>query len=332
MTMALSLLVAACRVAPEPDLPPGKRTANDGGSVPVLDAHVTDTAQVLPASVERELELRIAALEAGSNVQMAILTVPSLGAEDLETYSLRAAETAQLGMAGADNGLLIVIVPAERRVRVEVGYGLEGSLTDVEAGAIIDQAMRPSFQRGDLAGGLVQALDALELQLHESGDGVVKRGREVGGAAVQPPEGPSILAGMVVLAAVMAIGVLLPYGAGWILYGLGMILVLYAFVPYTFPVGALFVGTWLFGFPIVRERLRNEQRGLRPSEVSASVHGYWRTGPRPERGYYPGTGSRGGYADAQSTPSASGSGGAGSAGSLSGGGGDFGGGGASGSW
>jgi len=128
---------------------------------PPLRARVNDLAGVFSAAEREALEQRLARFEAETTHQLAVLTVPSLEGEDIESFSLRVAEAWQLGHEGRDNGLLLVVAPADRRWRVEVGYGLEGVVPDAVAARIGRERMVPLFREGRMAEGIEAALDGL---------------------------------------------------------------------------------------------------------------------------------------------------------------------------
>jgi uncharacterized protein len=130
-------------------------------AVPPLAARVNDLAGLLPPAEEAALEARLAAFEAETSHQIAVLTIPSLEGEDLESYSLRVVETWRLGQAGLDNGLLVLVALAEKRARIEVGYGLEGVVPDAVAARIGREVMFPRFREGRMAEGIVEGADAL---------------------------------------------------------------------------------------------------------------------------------------------------------------------------
>ena len=92
---------------------------------------------------------------------MAVLTISSLDGDPLEDFSMRVVETWKLGREDADDGVLILIARDERRMRIEVGYGLEGVLTDAQSGRIIDHLMAPRFREGDFNGGVGAAVEAV---------------------------------------------------------------------------------------------------------------------------------------------------------------------------
>lgn len=129
--------------------------------VPPLTGRVVDRAQVLPADVAASLARDLEAHEAKTGNQVAVLILPSLEGEPLEEFSHRAATTWKLGQKGTDNGVLLLIALRERKVRIEVGYGLEGTLTDLRAAHIIRQEIVPRFRSGDLPGGIAAGVQAI---------------------------------------------------------------------------------------------------------------------------------------------------------------------------
>jgi uncharacterized protein len=120
----------------------------------VLRARVTDGADLLPPAAEARLESALADLERETSHQIAVLTVPGLEGEPIESFALRVAERAELGQRGLDNGILFVVALRERRARIEVGYGLEGVVPDAVAKRVLEEAVFPRFRAGDLAGGI----------------------------------------------------------------------------------------------------------------------------------------------------------------------------------
>ncbi len=129
--------------------------------VPVLRAHVTDTARLLTPGAVAALEAKLAGYEAETGHQIAVLVVDSTGDEPIEQFAFRVAEQAQLGRKGIDDGALLVVAKADRRARIEVGYGLEGAIPDVIAKRLIEEVLVPRFRAGDFAGGLDAATDGL---------------------------------------------------------------------------------------------------------------------------------------------------------------------------
>ena len=104
--------------------------------VPYLSGRVNDNAEILPAEVNRSLSDLLKAHEERTGNQVVVLTTPSLGGESIEEYALQVFNTWKLGKKGKDNGVLVVVAPKDRRMRIEVGYGLEPMLTDLIAGRI----------------------------------------------------------------------------------------------------------------------------------------------------------------------------------------------------
>jgi uncharacterized protein len=129
--------------------------------VPPLTGRVVDLARVLPNSTVESLTTQLAAHEARSSNQVAILIIPSLAGEPLEEFSHRVATTWKLGLKGTDNGVLLLVAIEERKVRIEVGYGLEGVLTDIRSAQIIRNEIVPRFRAGDLPSGVVAGITAI---------------------------------------------------------------------------------------------------------------------------------------------------------------------------
>jgi uncharacterized protein len=129
--------------------------------VPALKQRVNDYAGMISPAARAEIEQKLAALEAEDGTQIAILTVPSLQGEPIEEFSIRVAEAWKLGDEKRDNGVLLIVSKGDRKVRIEVGYGLEGRLTDLESGRIIRGVIQPAFAKGDFDAGFTGAADAM---------------------------------------------------------------------------------------------------------------------------------------------------------------------------
>jgi uncharacterized protein len=129
--------------------------------VPPLEGRVNDRAGLLSAATEQRLTQRLAAHEQATGAQLAILTVDSLGGVPIEDYSIRVVESWKLGKKGKDDGVLILVAKSDRKMRIEVGYGLEGTLPDITAGRIVRDVMAPRFRQGDYEGGIAQAVEAV---------------------------------------------------------------------------------------------------------------------------------------------------------------------------
>lgn len=128
---------------------------------PPLTGRVVDSAHVLPASDVDWLTAALKAHEEKTGNQVAVLIIPSLEGESLEEYAHRVATTWKLGQRGTDNGVLLLIAVKERRLRIEVGYGLEGALTDLRSAHIIRDEMVPRFKAGDMPGGVRAGTEAI---------------------------------------------------------------------------------------------------------------------------------------------------------------------------
>ncbi len=126
--------------------------------VPALNGPVNDTARVMSADEASLLSSYLENLSSQTGVQMAVLTVPSLDGEAIEDYSMRAAEAWKLGQKGSDNGALLVVSMAEHQIRIEVGYGLEGKLTDAKCGLIIRRVITPYFKDGEYGKGITAGI------------------------------------------------------------------------------------------------------------------------------------------------------------------------------
>lgn len=121
---------------------------------PQLSGRVVDVADVIDAETEQAIETRLAAHEQKSSDQLVVATIPSLQGENLEDYANRLFRHWQLGQADRDNGVLLLVAIAERKIRIEVGYGLEPVLTDALSRLIIENSIIPAFKAGDYAAGL----------------------------------------------------------------------------------------------------------------------------------------------------------------------------------
>lgn len=129
--------------------------------VPPLTARVNDTAAMFSPQVVSQTETVLSQFESSDSTQIVVLTVPSLDGDLLEEYSMRVVEAWKVGQKGLDNGALLLITRDDRRLRIEVGYGLEGRLTDLTAGRIIGQVIVPQFKSGDFDAGLADGVAAM---------------------------------------------------------------------------------------------------------------------------------------------------------------------------
>lgn len=124
-------------------------------------ARVTDLTGTLTPDQQAALSAKLAALEASKGSQIAVLVIPTTDPEDIAQFGIRLADAWKLGRKGVDDGALLVVAKTDRTVRIEVGRGLEGSITDLAANRIIDEFLRPKFRAGDFYGGIDSALDRM---------------------------------------------------------------------------------------------------------------------------------------------------------------------------
>ncbi len=153
LSRALAVLVLLLSAA-------GPLRAQPAGA-PVLTQHVTDTTGTLSAEQIAALEAPLAALEKRTGSQLAVYMTGSLGGASIEQAALAVAERNALGRAKVDDGVLLFIAKDDRKVRIEVGYGLEGAIPDAKSGRIIREYLTPHFRDGDYFGGIQAATQAL---------------------------------------------------------------------------------------------------------------------------------------------------------------------------
>jgi uncharacterized protein len=130
-------------------------------AVPQLTARVTDLTGTLTPDQASALEAKLAAFEQAKGSQVAVLIVPSTQPEDIAQYSIRVVDQWQLGRKQVEDGVLLLVAKDDRRMRIEVGYGLEGALPDATANRIIQQDIAPAFKRGDFYGGINTGVDRI---------------------------------------------------------------------------------------------------------------------------------------------------------------------------
>ena len=116
--------------------------------VPKLQGYVNDYADMISPQVRDQLNNELHAFEQSDSTQIVILTIPSLEGEALEDFSIKVAEAWKIGQKNKDNGAILLVAKQERKIRVEVGRGLEGRLTDLMSGRIIDLVIQPRFKSG----------------------------------------------------------------------------------------------------------------------------------------------------------------------------------------
>ena len=130
-----------------------------GPNFPALSGRVVDAANILSADQRGAMEAKLATLESKSGIQLVVASVASLEGQDIAPYANALFRTWKLGETKKNNGALLLIAPNEHRVRIEVGYGLEGTLTDATSQVIIANAIAPRFKAGDFNGGVTRGVD-----------------------------------------------------------------------------------------------------------------------------------------------------------------------------
>jgi uncharacterized protein len=126
---------------------------------PTLTGRVVDEAGILPADVEARLDAKLKALEDKTTDQLVVATVKSLQGYEIQDYGVQLGRAWAIGQKGKNNGVVLLIAPNERKVGFEVGYGLEGDLTDALTQVIIQNAILPRFRADDMAGGIERGVD-----------------------------------------------------------------------------------------------------------------------------------------------------------------------------
>ncbi len=283
----------------------GTATARE---VPFLSGRVNDTAGIIPADARERIEGKLKQLEQATGTQVAVLTIDTLGGEALEDYSLKVAQTWKLGHKGVDDGALLLVARDDHKMRLEVGYGLEGRLPDALCRRILDNVLRPRFRAGDFAGGIEAGVDAIVGTL---------QGKDVVPASA-PSAGPPVDLTFALVFGGFFLVVMTPFSVIALFAKGSMSWFLYLFlIPFwaAFPTAVLgprslvIVGAWIAGFPVFKYWLRSTHAG----KTFLKAHPGWAS-----------------FATASSHSSSGG--GWSSGGGFSGGGGSFGGGGASSSW
>ncbi|QFT78423.1 YgcG family protein [Erythrobacter sp. THAF29] len=152
LILAAAGALIASPLAAQPEFPP-------------LTGRVVDNADIIPPDVEAQLTAKLEALETQSQRQLVVATVPDLQGYDIADYGYQLGREWGIGDAERNDGALLLVAPNERKVRIEVGYGLEGYLTDALSSLIIQNQILPRFRNGDMPGGIVAGTDAIITQL-----------------------------------------------------------------------------------------------------------------------------------------------------------------------
>ena len=275
--------------------------SKEGSKPPALTGRVVDQAGILSPAVKAELETALAAHENNTTNQVVVVTLESLNGANIEEYSLELGRRWGIGQKGKDNGVLLVVAPNDKQIRIEVGYGLEGILTDALSGNITNYYIIPEFKKGDIQNGIKIGTQKIIALLE--GDESAKKEVEAQ-ADYEPLEAAALMTGIITLIASGFFGILATrIGLSLLLSG-----IISLFVNLGFEISdlagrfAVVLGLFALFFYLTR----NMKAG--------------------------GKGSRGSDYSESSSSSSSGGGGRSSGGGFSGGGGSFGGGGASGRW
>ncbi len=136
-------------------------TAQAEVAVPKLTQRVTDLTSTLDAAQRQALDARLAAFESGKGSQIAILILPTTQPETIDQFGIRVAEAWKLGRKGVDDGVLLLIAKDDRKLRIEVGYGLEGALNDATSKRIVSEIITPYFKRGEFYPGIDAGVSAI---------------------------------------------------------------------------------------------------------------------------------------------------------------------------
>jgi uncharacterized protein len=274
-------------------------TAAQAFEVPYLSGRIVDQAQLLDEAREEALTMRLERLERETGAQLVVLTLPSLDGLSVEDASIQVVETWKLGRADADDGVLLLVAPTERKLRIEVGYGLEGAIPDARARRIVDHAIVPLFKSGDFPAGIEAGISEIEKAVRGEADSLPQ---SAGGDSSDPRgDGCFVLFFLAFMVPFVWAAIATRGGSGWFL----MLFLTPFFAGFSMPFidhPGIVSGLWLVLATIARILLPKR----------------WQVEPSKSSGRGSSFGGGGGWS--------------GGGGGFSGGGGSFGGGGASGGW
>lgn len=168
---------------------------------PELTGQIVDNANLLKPEDRAAILAELQTLEGASTDQFAVVTVPSLEGYDIESYGIGLARKWALGQKDKDNGLLLIVAPNERKVRIEVGRKLEPVMTDIMSSIIIQNAMLPKFRRGDYSGGIRDGVRDIKAVLLGDAEAVKERAR----GTRTPQDDPTALVHLLLFAAIIAL-------------------------------------------------------------------------------------------------------------------------------
>jgi len=155
-------------------------------SVPALTGRVVDQAGILSSTDESRLTSKLRSFEERTGIQLVVVTLKSLQGHPIEDWGLTMGRTWGIGQKGKDNGALLIVAPNDRELRIEVGYGQEGTLPDATANAIIHNVIVPRFKAGDMAGGISDGINAIISALTGSGEDFAPSRQQAVGQTVLP--------------------------------------------------------------------------------------------------------------------------------------------------
>jgi len=216
----LALLFAAPAWAADPAGPAG----TSGLKFPPLTGRVVDDAHVLSPQTQAALTAKLAALEQKNSRQLVVVTLASLGGDEIDDYGYQLGRAWHIGQKGTNNGAIFIVVPSEHKVRIEVGYGLEPVLTDAMSSVILQRSVLPKFRAGDIQGGIVDGTDAIIDQLGLDESTAEAKAAQAAQAARAPRHHGSPIGALIPLIFIIFIAVSLSRGRGGGGGGLGWIL------------------------------------------------------------------------------------------------------------
>jgi uncharacterized protein len=152
--------------------------ANAEPSFPALTGRVVDQAQILDAAARARIDSKLEQLESKTSTQLVVVTLPSLQGYDIADYGYQLGRYWGIGQKNKNNGAILLVAPSERKVRIEVGYGLEGTITDAVSRLIIENAILPRFRTGDFPGGIEHGVDDLVLLLSGNAEDFKRRAEQ----------------------------------------------------------------------------------------------------------------------------------------------------------
>jgi uncharacterized protein len=274
--------------------------------VPPLEARVTDLTGTLTASQQSALEDKLAAFERRKGAQIAVLILPTTQPEEIEQFGIRLAEAWKIGRAAPDDGAILIVAKEDRAMRIEVGRGLEGALTDLTASRILNDTITPLFKQGDFNGGVNAGLDQMI--------------RVIDGEPLPAPDKTWKRAGWKVPTSLLLV------------LGIGLLFLLYRFFGRGGVAAVLGLGGGVACYQVTSSIKDSFTVGVGIFLLVRffSIDRFW-SDDDDDRRVYRDSGRTGGYGGGWSSRSSGSSGGS-RGGGFSGGGGSFGGGGASGRW